>query len=231
MYISDKEPFKDVRLSLKKQNGHWDEMDGSLMGNVPFTFELNEQKNALNIKTEDVGDFLHRMGFTDRIKGGYLNTTISQDKKGSLSGEILVKNYELTDTGFFMQAATLLGIVDALRGNSIAFDKAVIPFTLSALNDLTIKDAVASGTALGFTLRGTIKNKIIDFNGSVVPAYALNSLPGKIPVIGPLLSGEQGGGLIGVSYQISGNTEKPEFSFNPASLLTPGIFRRLFDAF
>ena len=130
-----------------------------------------------------------------------------------------------------MQAATLLGIVDALRGNTIAFDKAIIPFTLSTLNDLEIKDAVASGTAVGFTLRGNIQNNAIDFNGSVVPAYALNSLPGKIPVIGTLLSGEEGGGLIGVSYHVGGNTDNPEFSFNPASLLTPGIFRRLFSAF
>jgi hypothetical protein len=59
----------------------------------------------------------------------------------------------------------------------------------------------------------------------------IEAYTGKIPVIGTLLSGEEGGGLIGVSYQITGNTDNPQFSFNPASLLTPGIFRRLFDVF
>ena len=72
---------------------------------------------------------------------------------------------------------------------------------------------------------------MIDFNGSVVPAYALNGLFGKIPVVGTILAGEQGGGLFGLSYNVRGNTNNPEFSFNPASLLTPGIFRRLFDVF
>ena len=231
LYLADREPFKDVRIILKKQNGHWKAMDGSLISSVPFTFALNEAKDALNIQTDDVGEFLRRAGFTDRIKGGHLNTTIVQDKSGQLKGELLVKNYELTDTGFFMQASTLLGIVEALRGDTIAFDKAVIPFSLTSANDLEISEAVASGTALGITLSGSIKNGKVDLGGSVVPAYALNSLPGKIPVIGTLLSGEEGGGLIGVSYRITGDTENPQFSFNPASLLTPGIFRRLFNAF
>ena len=125
----------------------------------------------------------------------------------------------------------MLGIVDALRGDTISFDKAIIPFTLSSSNDIEIQDAVASGTAVGLTARGRIKSGQIDLSGSVVPAYALNSLPGKIPLVGTLLSGEKGGGLFGVSYSVRGGLNNPEISFNPASLLTPGIFRRLFDAF
>ena len=230
LYLSEKEKsFSNVELELKKQNGYWQQIKGSLMGNVPFTFALTDDKSALSIQTQDVGEFLRRSGYTDRIKGGTLNTTLTQSQDGTLSGQINVKDYQLTDTSFFMQAATLLGIVDAVRGNTIHFDRALIPFKLSPTHVVTIEDAVASGTALGITMRGTVDSEKVALNGSVVPAYALNSLPGKIPVVGTLLSGEEGGGLFGVSYAISGKTDKPEFSFNPASLLTPGIFRRLFD--
>ncbi|MBE6449745.1 MAG: DUF3971 domain-containing protein [Alphaproteobacteria bacterium] len=231
LFLSEKDGFSDVSLTLEKKNGKWEQFSGYLKGATPLTFSLNENKTALDIQTQDVGDFLFRAGFTDRIKGGVLNTLLKQDEKGNLTGELFVENYELTKTSFFTQAATLLGIVDALRGDTISFDKAIIPFTLSSSNDVEIQDAVASGTAVGLTARGTIKSGQIDLSGSVVPAYALNSLPGKIPLVGTLLSGEKGGGLFGVSYSVTGSTNNPEISFNPASLLTPGIFRRLFDAF
>jgi hypothetical protein len=231
VYFSEAEPFEKVNVLLRRKNGHWNDMNGSLTGTVPFVFSLDKDKDALNIKTEDVGDFLYRTGFSDRIQGGILNTTIKQDALGNLSGELFVENYKLKNISFFMQAATLLGIVDALQGDSISFDKAIIPFVLSDKNDLQIQDAVASGTALGFTMRGALENGKIDMSGSVVPAYALNSLPGKIPLLGTVFSGENGGGLFGVSYSIQGNINEPEISFNPASLLAPGIFRRLFDAF
>ncbi len=228
LYLSSAEPFTDVVVNLKKQDGHWSVIDGSLTGKVPFTFSLNPSQTALTVQTQDVGEFLRRAGYTDRIKGGVLDSTFAQAPDGSLSGEINVQNYELTKTNFFMQAATLLGIVDALRGDTIYFDKAVIPFTLSPLNVLTIQDAVASGAAVGITVRGTVDSDVINLEGSVVPAYALNSLFGKIPLLGTLLSGEKGGGLFGVSYSVTGGTDDPQISFNPVSILAPGIFRRLF---
>ena len=96
---------------------------------------------------------------------------------------------------------------------------------------MKIEDAVAFGTAVGVTMSGTVDSSDINLTGSVAPAYALNSLPGKIPVVGSLLSGEEGGGLFSVSYSITGKTDNPETSFNPASLLTPGIFRKIFEVF
>ena len=231
LYLSEKEPFKNVSVQIIKKDGYWQKIEGSLMGQSPLNISLNPEKTALRIQTENVGDVLNRAGFTDRIKGGSMDSTLSQEKDGSLVGTIKVKNYELTDTDFFMQAATLLGIVDAIRGDTIKFDKAIIPFTLSQTNQVKIEDAVAFGTAVGVTMSGTIDSGNVNLSGSVAPAYALNSLPGKIPFLGSLLSGEEGGGLFGVSYSITGKTEKPETSFNPASLLAPGIFRKLFDVF
>ena len=231
LYLSEQDGFSDISLNLEKKNGKWENFSGYLKGTAPLSFSLNTNKTALDIQTQDVGDFLFRAGFTDRIKGGILNTLLKQDENGNLTGELFIQDYELTKTSFFTQAATLLGIVDALRGDTIYFDKAIIPFKLSSTNDIEIQDAVASGTAVGLTARGTIKSGQIDLSGSVVPAYALNSLLGKIPLVGTLFSGEKGGGLFGVSYSVIGNLSNPEISFNPASLLTPGIFRRLFDAF
>ncbi len=226
-----KQPFTSVNLAVEKKNGKWEQIQGSLIGKVPFAFALNADKTALHIGTQDVGTFLDRAGYTDRISGGVLDTTLAQTPDGSLTGNIKIKDFKLTKTPFFIQAATLLGIVDALSGDSLSFDKAIIPFTLSPTNVVTIEDATASGSAVGITARGLFSFEKVDLSGSVVPAYAINSLPGKIPVVGTLFSGEEGGGLFGVSYTVTGRPGKIDFSFNPASLLTPGIFRRLFSSF
>ena len=232
LYLSEKkEPFKNVSAKIVKKDGIWQKIEGSLKGKGSLKVALNKEKTALTIETDNVGDILNRAGLTDRIKGGTLDSTLAQEKDGSLKGTIKIKNYELTDTDFFMQAATLLGIVDAIRGDTISFDKAVIPFVLSPTHVVTIEDAVAFGTAVGITISGKVDSENIDLNGSVAPAYAVNSLPGKIPVFGSLLTGEEGGGMFGVSYSIKGKTSNPETTFNPASLLTPGIFRKIFDVF
>ena len=57
----------------------------------------------------------------------------------------------------------------------------------------------------------------------------LNSLPGKIPLIGKLFVGEKGGGLIGVAYSVKGLLPNPEISVNPLSALAPGAARNLFN--
>lgn len=231
LYLSEKEPFKDVSVQIIKKNGRWQKVEGSMMAQKTLKVSLNPQETKLRIQTQDVGDVLDRAGFTDRIKGGTLDSTLLQEKDGSLKGTIKVKNYELTKMDFFMQAATLLGILDAIRGDTIKFEKALIPFTLMPNHQIKIEDAVAFGTAVGVTMSGTVDSDNVDLSGSVAPAYALNSLPGKIPVVGSLLSAEEGGGLFGVSYSIKGKTNEAEVQFHPASLLTPGIFRKIFEVF
>ena len=99
---------------------------------------------------------------------------------------------------------------------------------LTAQNEINIDDAVAYGTSVGITLRGKMTTDNVDLEGSVVPAYAINSLLGNVPLVGTLFSGEKGGGLFGVTYTVKGPLKNAEFNFNPASLLAPGIFRRLF---
>ena len=73
---------------------------------------------------------------------------------------------------------------------------------------------------------------VVDLEGTVVPAYALNSLLGKIPIVGGLLSGgEKGSGLFAANFRMTGPQENPKVSVNPLSALAPGILRRVFGVF
>ena len=69
----------------------------------------------------------------------------------------------------------------------------------------------------------------LDLQGTIVPAYALNSIIGNIPVIGPLLLGGEGQGLFAANYQVTGSAADPQVSVNPLSALAPGFLRRLFQ--
>ena len=50
-----------------------------------------------------------------------------------------------------------------------------------------------------------------------------------IPLIGKVLGGEKGEGVFGMSYKVQGNSSNPLVSVNPLSILTPGVFRKIFN--
>ena len=41
--------------------------------------------------------------------------------------------------------------------------------------------------------------------------------------------GGEGGGLLGLTFAIRGSSEEPVVTVNPASVVTPGLFRKIFD--
>jgi hypothetical protein len=107
-----------------------------------------------------------------------------------------------------------------------------MPFTY-ADGQLDIRDGQASGSALGFTSKGRIDldNDKLGLEGTVVPAYALNSALGSLPLVGGIFSAEKGGGVIAMNYQMKGSMGEPDFTVNPLSALTPGFLRGLFNLF
>ena len=98
---------------------------------------------------------------------------------------------------------------------------------------LTLRDARAFSTSLGLTAEGRIDTvaSTLDLNGTVVPAYAVNSALGRLPLVGKLFSPERGGGLVAVNYTYRGPIKNASVTVNPLSALTPGFMRRLFNIF
>ena len=153
-----------------------------------------------------------------------------------LIGQVRIKKYRIADAPILTRVLSIMaltGIVEALQDDGLAFNSLDIPFTLGQ-GWLEIKDAKATGVSLGFTASGTVYTyaDVIDVSGTVVPAYALNSALGHIPVLGEIFTGgEKGGGVFAANYTMSGPTAKPKVTVNPLSALTPGIFRNVFDIF
>jgi hypothetical protein len=71
---------------------------------------------------------------------------------------------------------------------------------------------------------------LLNLEGTVVPAYALNTAVSKVPLVGAMLTGGEGQGVFAANYSVKGTDNNPDVSVNPLSMLTPGFLRGLFDA-
>ena len=86
----------------------------------------------------------------------------------------------------------------------------------------------ASGPALGVTSKGKldfVKDEV-DLEGVIIPANTVNSLLGRIPLVGDVLFGP---GLFAATYTAKGPQKDPQVSINALSAIAPGVLRKLFS--
>ncbi len=183
------------------------------------------------LHADDGGAFLRATGVYDDLSGGIFDIDASYSPQ-TLSGTAHLNSFRLLHApalGKILQALTIYGAPEAASGPGLAFTRLIAPFTLNR-QVVTLKDARAYSASLGFTATGNINlaANSYDINGTVIPAYALNALPGKIPLIGKLFAPEKGGGLFAMDYRLHGPMANPIISINPLSALTPGFLRGLF---
>jgi AsmA-like C-terminal region len=148
-------------------------------------------------------------------------------------GTVTMTNIVVTDQPFvarLFSAGSLDGPLRLLQGDGISLTAVSMPFSARG-KMVTIRDGRAAGSAIGVTFAGTVDRKTerVDLTGSLVPLYGLNSFLGAVPVLGDLFVSKQGEGVFGLTYAMKGNLNEPGLTFNPLSVLTPGIFRRIFE--
>ncbi len=196
---------------------------------------VTEGRFPLRVKADDVGGLLKAFNLNDTIKGGRLSIkggSAGPIPQHSLEGKIRVEDFVLVDTPVLarlLTVASLTGLSDTLSGKGIRFERLKGRFSL---NDGVAHTKLlrAYGPALGITSQGQIDfdRAEVDLEGTIVPAYSVNQLLEKIPLVGALLTGGEGEGLFAVLYSTSGPLTDPVVSVNPLSLLTPGFLRSIF---
>lgn len=226
--LVDKKPFRRVQIKGFRSGSYWRSLDALLRASDDFIITYIPQTGQLRGETNNLGDLLGRLGLSSRFFGGQLRLSATQNGQGVFKGDVNVRSFSLRDPGFLIQAFTVLGIVDGIRGKDLNFERAYVPFEFSPRNVLDIGEGYANGTTIGVTFKGKVSVPEVDLSGSVIPAYAINSLPGKIPLIGGLFKGSAGGGLMGVRYEVKGTLFKPVTTFNALSSIAPGILGNLF---
>ena len=210
--------------------------------NPTFRLAVNDLRTsrgrAVSLATGDAGLFLKTLGLFDNMLGGKLNLDGTIDDTVAdtpFTGRLLIKDYRIIQAPFLaklLTVASLTGIVNVLSGEGIGFSDLKAPLTYRN-GILTVTDARAYGADLGLTMSGTlnIQTNMADFQGTVVPAYAINSVLGQIPIVGDILTGGKGSGVFAATYTLTVPITDPNVSVNPLAALTPGVLRNIFGIF
>ncbi|MBC6983248.1 DUF3971 domain-containing protein [Caulobacter sp. 17J80-11] len=187
---------------------------------------------GLSFETDDAGDLAKTLFDVESLRGGSASVT-GRLVAGGADLDVDINDVRLIRAPTVAQILTvgsLQGIADTLNGEGVMFTRVVAPVQVRG-SKITIGDARATGPALGLTTKGVadLKADTLDFEGTIAPAYSINSAVGAVPVLGQLLVSRQGEGVVGLGYAARGSFGKPQVTVNPLSLVTPGILRRLFE--
>ncbi len=190
---------------------------------------------VLRASAVDGGTLLRDLGATDSIQGGRLSVSaryLDQRSGHPLSGVAKLDDFTVHGAPVLakvLQAVTLYGLVQAVEGPGMSFNHLAAPFVYAA-GGLELDDARAFNASLGLTAKGRIDfdRERLDMQGTIVPAYYVNTALGHIPLIGRLFSPEKGGGVFAARYSAQGSLDDPVVRVNPLSALTPGFLRGLF---
>ncbi|TCS62160.1 YhdP family protein [Varunaivibrio sulfuroxidans] len=235
--------IRDVKALFVRGEGKWKRLDVSANIADHKTFVAHVARKgaaarSLTMRSDDAGAVLRLLDYYPNMVGGTLavdGVFDDQAPETSLSGTVSVKNYQIIKAPVLARLLSLMalsGIVDALNGEGISFADLNVPFAYNK-GVIQFKNAGASGASIGLTMDGWYDRpaKTLDMKGTIVPAYALNSVLGKIPVLGTLLTGtEKGGGMFAATYRVKGDADNTEITVNPLSVLAPGILRNIFGA-
>lgn len=206
-------------------------------GAFEATLTPRGEARQLRAAADDAGALLRALGIVESVQGGrlLLNAQYADSRPGTpLTGTAEMDQFAVRNApalGKVLQAMTLLGVMEAMQGGTgLAFTRAIVPFTLTP-DDIRLNDARAFSASLGLTARGRVlrERSVLDLEGTIVPAYLLNTMLGNIPLIGRVFSPEAGGGVFAATFRAIGPADDAQVTVNPLAALTPGFLRGLFQ--
>ena len=235
---------KDVEVTMKKRDGRLVALDAKaeLSGKSRAAVHLGQGESGarlINAEAHNAGDAFRLVGFYPSVEGGEASFQVNLDAggPGAKSGTLWARDFVVLGDSVVNDVLTdpnsraVLGErKQQVTRQRIVFNQLRAPFSVGG-GKFKLKDAYMNGPMLGATLRGTVdfKAQTVELGGTYVPLYGLNSALGAIPILGRVLVGRQGEGVVGITFAIKGKLDDPSVLVNPMSVMTPGIFRQIFE--
>ncbi len=252
--VGEAATVRELQLQAVRADGSLSELSasGRLDGTPGGAFAATLAPEAagsrdLAVEIADLGRVLSAFGIYERMQGGRTHVAAKLSADGTMEGT-------LTATDFaFANEVTLEAIIARTQRiasregsgpntSALAFQARSNPSTALTFDLLniafvkrgdvvTVREAILRGPVIGGTANGTVDlgTGELRVNGTLIPAYGVNNLFGRLPLFGEILGGGDDGGLIGVTFRLSGPLDGPRLLVNPLSAVAPGIFRRIFE--
>jgi hypothetical protein len=230
---------RDVVVQLYSDGAHWQSVRLDLVpagsASLRLRFGQTGGERPFDFSTSDLGATLRLLDVSDHVTGGQLSASGHAEDAGPVRrfvGRLDGSDYKVVGAPVMAQllsAASFTSIASLLSGEGIPFARLTGDFSAQD-GKVTIKQGRAYGGAIGINASGLVDlgGNMLDLEGTLVPAYMLNSIIGQIPVIGNFLLGGEGQGLFAVQFHASGALDNPKITVNPLSVLAPGALRNLF---
>ena len=238
VYIGE-DTLNELVSSSTIRNGDYEFLNafGSFSNNETASIQISRNKKN-NLETSLSSDrsrpFLSGLGFAKGFSNGKLSFISEKMDKNTSHAKITLTNFyikEMPILANLLSLTSFTGIVDTLTGKGVFFDKSYLEYEIKD-KILTIKDAYGTGDSLGYTLEGKINpDGFVSIDGNLVPAYLVNDIIRKIPILGKVITGKQGDGVFGASFKIKGQPDALKTTVNPIRTLTPRFIQRFFDLF
>lgn len=254
--VADTSVVTDLALTAAQSGGSLRRLtaSGRLDGQNDGAFALTvapegEGRRSLRGEIASLGRVLDTFGIYDHLDGGQVMVEGSLDGDGVLVGRARARAFkvrnERTLDDLITRAQTHVEPTSRLeRGagplalqqaggqteDGIPFDELVVDFERRG-STIVVREAILRGPIMGGTAEGVVdlNAKEVRLNGTFIPAYGVNNLFGRLPLFGEILGAGEKGGLIGVTFRLSGPLDSPVLTVNPISAIAPGIFRRIFE--
>ncbi len=202
---------------------------GKLGRETPVTADLRRGpgREVIVLETNDAGAFLRFTDTYSKVIGGQLQLAIDTPTSdaGPKEGLLNVRDFSVKGE------ASLDKLVSGGQPTpgGIAFSRLRAEFSRQN-GQLTIREGVLKGPAIGGTIEGSIDyaGNQVRMSGTLIPVYGLNNLLGQIPVAG-LFFGGSDEGVFGLTYEVVGTPDKPTLRVNPVSMIFPGISRKIME--
>lgn len=236
LFLVNESPFTEVKGTLYCTEKRCESADISAKAgkaDIHAGITMSGGRRQFLMTSGNAGDMLKALDITDRMSRGRFEMKGNFDDSKApphLDARLLITDFTLKNSkilGRIFSIGSLTGLANALTGSGIAFEK--MSANIGSQGGLIMVDkGSANGASMGITFAGSVDTRSTNLNlkGVVAPAYAINSILGKLPIIGTIAGGE--GGLIAFNYWVKGTYEDPDVGVNPLSGLTPGFLRGIF---
>lgn len=197
-------------------------------------------RRDLSVRSADAGAVLRFLNIYEHMEGGSINLALSGSSDGPMKGQVDTSNFfvvnepKLASIVSTTPAGDRRSLNEAVKGNldtsRVKFERGFAEID-KGTGYLRLANGVLRGPRIGTTFQGTLydQNNNMDMTGTFMPAYGVNRIFGELPLVGALLGNGRDRGLIGVTYRLRGNANKPNLDINPLSVIAPGIFRSIFE--